>query len=96
MFTFDYIRKIGLSSPRFYDHDAMEKEMEKEELENLVGGDDSSYAKGWTAIVDKNVKMMKDNPQQFDAYNEILSSLNDPRPSRQRLFFVEGKFYLTI
>jgi hypothetical protein len=66
----------------------MEKEMEEDELTNLIGGDDS--AKGWAGIVDKNVKMMKNNPQQLEAYNEIRSSLDNPNRNKQRLFFVEG------
>lgn len=64
--------------------------MEEDEIANLVGGDDSK--KGWSAIVDKNLKMMKDNPQQLEAYNDILFSLDDPSPRKQRLFFVEGIF----
>jgi hypothetical protein len=71
----------------------MEKEMEEEEA-NLVGGDDSAYAKGWSGIVEKNVKMMKDNPQQLEAYNKIISSINDTRPNKKRLFFVEGMIFM--
>jgi len=66
----------------------MEVEMEEDEIVNLVGGDDS--AKGWSGIVDKNVKMMKNNPQQLEAYKEIRSSLDNPSRHKQRLFFVEG------
>lgn len=88
-------KEMGLPPPKKYDHKKMAEQMDEDELVNLVGGDDSGKPKqSWEYLVKQRVKMMNDNPDQLAAYEEILNSINDPSKNIQKLFFLEGKYFL--
>jgi hypothetical protein len=69
----------------------MEKEMEIDVLSNLIGNNDPKYAKTWGGVVEKNRDMMKANPPQLAAYNEIIAAIESTDKNRQHLFFLEGR-----
>ena len=76
--------------PEEYDEELMEKEMEEEEMINLLGGDyDAKKKVTWQAFTDGRIKKMKNNEPQLRAFKTILQAVRQENP-KQKLFFLEG------
>lgn len=88
---------LGLSEPKGYDEEQMEKEMEDEQIINILGGDrDSKGNVSWQKFISQRLKNMANSKEQLRAYNTILQSIRSDDPKRQRLFFLEGILKMLI
>lgn len=88
---------LGLSEPKGYDEEQMEKEMEDEQIINILGGDrDSKGNVSWQKFISQRLKNMANSKEQLRAYNTILQSIRSADPKRQRLFFLEGILKMLI
>lgn len=83
-------RRAGLYEPGDYDQEVMEKEMEEDEMENVIGGDyDGKKKINWKSFTEKRIKKMQNNEPQLTAFNTILRATRQEKPEH-KLFFLEG------